>query len=287
MMKLTNKHSLPDPIVQAIMEDDYNKGDGDYSVTELWSSPRIVQLEQQHGDEIEVDAIDLIWSLFGRAMHNMLSQRDMEAVTEKRLYSMISGKKVGGQFDRFIYHLGGIEDYKVTSVWHVMNLTPESDWFWQQNSYAHILRDNGYDVKYLRINALLRDWNRNEAKRSEIITIDLPLAEPGLIKFALEQRVAEHEAAKIGLPLCSDKDRWYRPAKWAVMKQGNKKATKIFDEEHQADTFIAQATKDQAKLYTEKRPGTYIRCEDYCSVAEFCEQWKNDPDNPVNILKGI
>jgi hypothetical protein len=289
-MKLTNRHHLPDPIVQAILADDYDKGEGDFSVTELLKPPQIAHLERIHGDELESDVVDNIWSLFGRAVHLMLARQDREATTEKRLYITRDGSKIGGQFDRFVFEQGGIEDYKVTSVWHFKNVGPGSEWECQQNLYAHILRANGYDPKYLRINAFLRDWNVHEAKRidnypqKQFATVDLPLWSSEKAEALLMERLKLH---KENPPQpCSPEDRWYRPGVWAVMKSGRKSAVKLLPTEGEANALIAQQ-KDSSKHYTQFRPGSYIRCESYCPASTFCKQWADDPENPTNILKGF
>jgi hypothetical protein len=60
------------------------------------------------------------------------------------------------------------------------------------------------------------------------------------------------------------------------MKNGRKSAIKLFDTREDAAAFIASAT-DARYLYLEERPGSYLRCQKYCSVASFCPQWQADP----------
>lgn len=295
-MKLTNRFNLPQPIVDSILNDDYDPGDSDITVTQLWKSPRIVTLEQQHDEQLETDVIDNIWSLFGKSVHDMLSKIDMTASVEQRLYITREGWKIGGKFDRFVIAHNVIEDYKVTSAYHYMHQTPDSDWVTQQNTYAHILRENGYHVSGLRINALLRDWSKHEAARNpdypprQFMTMDLPMWEPDYAERRIVERVQAHQSARSGsLPLCTDADRWARPKTYAVMKEGRKTAVKLFPVPGEASNFISMQTKDQDKLYIQERAGSYIRCEGYCAVgaAGLCDQWNNDPDNPANITKGL
>lgn len=73
-MKLTNKHNLPEPVVDAVKNDTYNKGKAGYSVTELISPPRIRVLREQHWEELEEDVVDRIWSLMGQLMHLLLER---------------------------------------------------------------------------------------------------------------------------------------------------------------------------------------------------------------------
>ena len=64
-MKLTNKHNLPATFVNVITRPTYSRGDSEISVTEILSPPQLVQLRRRHAEEIEVDAADQVWSLFG------------------------------------------------------------------------------------------------------------------------------------------------------------------------------------------------------------------------------
>ena len=73
-MKITNKAGLPEAIVQAVRADPYDKGAARFSVTELIGPPIIRLLHQQHDDEVEEDAADRIWSLFGSAVHGILER---------------------------------------------------------------------------------------------------------------------------------------------------------------------------------------------------------------------
>ena len=71
-MKLTNNFNLPETFINVIKRPQYSRGKAQISVTEMLNSPRIVQLRQKHMDEIETDAADMVWSLFGSAVHNIL-----------------------------------------------------------------------------------------------------------------------------------------------------------------------------------------------------------------------
>src|SRR3990167_5596923 len=49
-MKLTNKQGLPQPLVEAVRNDSYGRGDADISVTQLLAPPRKVALIHEHAD---------------------------------------------------------------------------------------------------------------------------------------------------------------------------------------------------------------------------------------------
>jgi hypothetical protein len=286
-MIYTNRNNLPEEVFKVLSKERYSSGDTDYSVTTLKSPPRIVQLERRHEHEIESDAIDNLWSMFGQMAHNLLEEHGSdEALTEERIYMDILGRKISGAIDHF--KDGIITDYKVTSAWTLVYGSRVKEWEEQLNMYAYLLRASGHDIRRIRIVAILRDWDKNKAKAShdypqspiEIIPITLWSEEEQ--KVYIEERVylqvqAEDKSDE-SLPLCIAEEMWEQPSKYAIMKEGNKKATKVFDEEQDAEDFINgpgdHPHKDWRTLSIVKRPGKRTRCEDYCDVNCFCSQYK-------------
>ena len=91
-MKLTNKFNLPDTFVNVIQRPTYSKGKAHISATELINSPRIVQLKKKHWEDITQDASEMVWSLFGSAVHNILEHgKDKHHIVEERLTPTLKG----------------------------------------------------------------------------------------------------------------------------------------------------------------------------------------------------
>lgn len=285
-MQITNKFNLPQPLMAAIENDEYSRGSADISATSLWKAPRIVALEEANADKIVIDANDTGLSFFGRAMHEYLAKRTVDATVENRLYMKREGWVVSGAIDRATLMLGGIEDWKTTTAYVVQNITRKDDWEQQLNTYAHLARENGFDPKYLRIHAIVRDWSQMEAlrnpnyPRSWYASFDVALWTPEEAELKICARIREHQAARHELPECSPEDRWLRPGKTAVMKQGRKTAVKLFDTPAEASAFISDQS-DSGRLYLESRPSIAMRCQHYCAVGSsgLCSQWNNDPSN--------
>jgi hypothetical protein len=83
-------------------------------------------------------------------------------------------------------------------------------------------------------------------------------------------RLKAHGDAQHVLPLCSPEERWERPAKWALMKVGNKRATSLHDTRESAEIeFEARPGTDWR---IEERPAEPIRCAQYCSARPVCSQ---------------
>ena len=73
-MKWTNKLNLPEAIVNAVTNDDYNKGFSDISITGLTSPPRIRVLKKKYDAELEEDISDRMFVLLGQIMHGILNE---------------------------------------------------------------------------------------------------------------------------------------------------------------------------------------------------------------------
>lgn len=259
-------------------------GNARISVTGLLKPPRIGLLWRKHHHKMERDASDMIWALFGQAIHGILERGgDEEHIPEERLFIEVRGWRVSGQID--VQKIGDryrITDYKSTSAYAVMSEKP--DWEQQLNCYAHLLRENGQEVESLHVCAFVRDWNRHRASenldypQSPAVMLDIPLWSKEQAADFIEQRVLVHQAAQadwdmeIDPPYCTDDERWMRRPTYAVMKSGNKRATKVFDDAQSATSFA----KDKGvNFYIETRPAEPIRCTgDYCGVAQWCEQYR-------------
>ncbi len=279
-MKITNKAGLPAPLVRAIELDPYDASEVDYSTTTLIKPPRIVALERQHAAELEEDASDRIWALFGQLGHLVLERAGGEGdeIVERRVIAERLGKKIGGQVD-LLYGGKTLVDYKFTSQYSVKDgVKPE--WEQQHNINALLCRENGIHVTSAEIVACYRDWSVAEARRdrdypqTQVQVFPVKLWSPEVQESYLADRISRHVRAMVELPLCTPLERWARPEKWAVMKEGNKRALKLHDSEAQAAEHLGHVGVN-AKYYVEHRPGINVRCTDYCSVGAqgFCSWW--------------
>ena len=87
-MILTNKFNIPQTFVNVIKRPTYSKGRANLSVTQLINSPKIVALTQTFQDELEEDVADMVWSIFGSAVHTVLEHgKDDNHIVEARLHA--------------------------------------------------------------------------------------------------------------------------------------------------------------------------------------------------------
>ena len=167
---ITNKYNLPQTFVNIMKRPTYSKGKANISATELISSPRIVQLRKLHEDKIETDVADMVWSIFGTAIHGVLEHgKDENHLIEERLHANVDGWSISGAIDLQIINEDGtvtINDYKTTGAWAVMN--EKIDWELQLNIYAWLVEKvKQVPVKKLEIVAIIRDWSRRDAAIKE------------------------------------------------------------------------------------------------------------------------
>jgi hypothetical protein len=285
-LKITNKFNLPKTIVNALHRPTYTKGKANLSATELISSPRIVQLKRLNAEHLEQDAADMVWSLFGTAMHNVLEHgKDNNHIVEQRLYAPMESWTISGAIDLQTLEPDGIviSDYKTTGAWAVMN--EKADWEQQLNIYAWLVRKNKkIPVKALEIVAIIRDWNRREALTKEgypeapIKTLNIKLWSIEEQEAFIKSKVEDHSAALFAaetnddLPLCTPEQMWEKPTTYAIMKAGGVRAKKVCYSVAEAQAELAAAGKGYD---IQVRPGDRTRCSTFCQVRDFCSQWKD------------
>ena len=73
-MRITNKTNLPQSFLDFARSDKYSRGNADISVTSLIDSPKVRIMKEHYDDQMEIDAVDMVWSLFGTAVHSVLEQ---------------------------------------------------------------------------------------------------------------------------------------------------------------------------------------------------------------------
>ena len=297
-MKVTNKYNLPSAFVNYERANKYSRGDASYSATDLIGPPRIRILREGHEDEIETDIADRIFALLGTATHHVLSTGVSKngSISEERLFTEVGGIKISGAIDlqennndRTIT----VSDFKVCS-WYAIKDGPKSDWIEQLNIYAYLVETTkNIHVSKLQVYAIIRDWTRRMAERTEgypqapIATVPIPLWSADDRDDYVSERVRLHALADTSFdleeeepPHCSDEERWAQPTKWALMKKGRKTAVKLFNSENAAQDALSTAAPKPyvtGNYYVEERPGRYTRCEeDYCGVSNWCNQYQKE-----------
>jgi hypothetical protein len=281
-MKITNKTNLPKIIEEWAAADSYERGTAEFTTTELIKPERVLALERKHRNDIEVDVTDLTWRMSGQAKHiifqKIAEQNPERYVAEQRYTMAVAGTTISGQLDLYDKEDQVLYDYKECKVWKQI-LGDADEWTQQANINAFLCFNIGnFPVKRLINIAIFKDWSMRQAQRDSkypqqpIKAWPLPLWDKqGTLQF-IQQRIAKHQKAGANgaLPLCTPEERWLRPSKWAVMKQGRKTAVKLFDSHIEASAFIEEAS-DGKVMSVEERPSEDTRCLFYCDVNKFCD----------------
>jgi len=288
-VKITNDLNLPQPIMAAVMNDPYDDGGADISVTRLISPPRQVALLKGGSGYLSEDVSDRMYALLGQSVHTILERAPEDesiVMKEDRVFADIRGWRVSGQVD-LVYRDGDelvLADYKVMSVWEGMNGIND-DKVDQLNFLAALLRMNGIIVSRLEIVGLYRDWSKTKAKHGqhparqvEVFQVEAWAAVSQ--DAELINRVLRHQKAQGGdLPECTADERWERPTQYAVMKDGRKSALRVVGSEEDALSWavwkglMAEGEPLPPGHRIEVRPGECVRCENYCAAALICNQW--------------
>lgn len=286
-MKITNRLGLPQPFVSAV-EREYEYTPKRYSVTAILKGAREAILQRRHDSEIESDVSEMVWAIFGTAVHSILegAQETPEQIKENKLVAkMPNGYELSGIFDLYDDATGTVTDYKTASVWKV-SLGEFEDWRMQTLIYCWMLREIGFDARRGQIVALLKDHSKAKAKTGEhpplpVFEIGWDFTDKDFVEatqyiYGRFAQIAEAEQLPDReLPMCSEAERWSRGEAWAAKKKGGKRAMKLFKTEDYGEEAEHRAREYAAVngYIVEHRPGIDAKCLDYCSAAPFCDHW--------------
>jgi hypothetical protein len=282
-MIITNKSGLPGNFLRACERDQHKKAD--ISVTELEKSPREYWLNRRHDNEIYVDVSDMIWLLFGKAMHAILEDgAEKNQLTEQYLTLNIGGVTLSGTSD--LYDGDKISDYKTTSVYTIMFGSRIEEWTRQLNVYHYLFAAHSFKAKELEIIALLKDWSRSKAKydtkypQASVIKIDIPIWPAERTEAYIKERIAlimaHKDTADKDLPLCSDEERWKKESVYKCMKAGQVKSKKNFEVKTEAEAYCKENNLELKEI-----PGECVKCASYCYGCSFCSQYLSGSEPPV------
>lgn len=276
-MIFTNKHNLPDYVVQWLTADNYDHEIDTVSATALQKPAKAAYLSRLHKDELSMDCSDLVAPRYGTALHDSFEKMGLGDRREERFYADFNGFKISGKLDMLIGDK--LHDFKSTSVWKYIHADFE-DYIIQLSIYRWLMHQNGQEVVPVgQICFLFTDWAGSKAKydptypKSRVAVVDITLWDyPVIEEWIGERLVAMHDIGLDRLPDCTDKELWKDPDKWAVKKIGAKKAIKLYNSEKEAEGALKEGQE------IEHRPSKAKRCG-YCSALHWCAQAKEMQNN--------
>lgn len=287
-MKFTNNNNLPQVLVDALTANTYDGKHSDdwISVTTLIKAPKEAELKRRHAAELVEDASENIYRLLGSSVHGVLEKAyAFGRITEERYEQEMAGVKISGKID--MWEAGILYDYKLTSVWSVI-LSDKKDWVNQVNCYAWLMRQHmGSEdaVQGAKVIALFRDWQKSKVDEEgypqlPVKILDVPLwrqiDQHDYIADRLVKHLSVRDMQDDEIPICTPEERWQVGDKFAVYKNGNKKALRVFDSLEEAEKLVnGMLVQYQDMTFkVEQRKGKDRKCADYCSVAGFCNYGK-------------
>ncbi len=223
MRVMTNELNLPGAYVRAVSpeNDKYDRGTCEFTATELIKPPRILRLKEVTKDEkINIDVMDSVHLLFGKAIHAILEHANRDGLVEKRFYAKIDGRVISSQIDTLSWDDNGagedLLDWKTCTIYQVNRKGKfDPDWASQVNIQLECLRQNGLDAKKLFVVPFIKDFSAIKAMVvpkyypiSGVLKVELPLWPREQTVDFIKHRMDLHDQAKIELPECTDDEHW-------------------------------------------------------------------------------
>src|SRR5574344_1390374 len=293
-MIVDNKFGYPNAIVEAaqdILSKEHNE-DGCVSATTLLRGAKETILTHRHFNEIHVDVDSVMDSMRGTAFHEFLSHYDQKHFTETKFSYDVEGTKVTGTLDVYNEEIRLIQDYKNCKVWKVV-MHDFEDWKKQGLIYAWLLSKNGHKATKFSFYAMFEDWSPSQAKANSdypqchmyTYTEDISENDIAGIEAFVQTKVKQlNDCNKLDdddIPPCTSKERWESETVFAVYKNANKTATKLFRTSEYSDKAESEAERYESentgkdKYHVEERTGESKKCINYCQCRDFCSFYKN------------
>ena len=291
-MHYTNRFNLPQYLVDWLIKDnyDYNQDPLTISATTLMKPVRAYWLTARHGDTLEIDVSELIAARLGSAIHDSIERVETPGVSkEERVRKTLEVDGVtftiSGKYDILVNENGRwtLRDIKTTSVWAYIFGGKDEDYRKQLSVYRWLLHGGEKHVGDVAfIDMIFTDWSSMKAKtednyppqrihpgyRIQLMTLEETEA---WIRERLSFFYRYKDISDTNLPMCTKEELWASDDKFAVMKPGAGRATKLCDSKEEATQYIAEK---KLSAVVESRPGKVKRCK-YCSAAPYCSQYKS------------
>lgn len=283
-MPLTNSLDLPQPFVDAATSD-HKYTPKRYSVTEVLGGTCEAVLKRRHAGEGEEDVADSVWRIFGSAVHKVLEQAEASPTQLQEQWFSVEvqdGYTLSGIFDLYDEATKTVVDWKTTGTikWQKQEF---EDYRLQTLIYCWMLRHEGYDAENGEVIMLLRDWSKPKARFEK----GYPQHQVQKVSWKFSERdfdeagryvadwfsdvILQEKRPDEELEPCSPKNRWHKDDKWAVVKNGVKRATRVLDDQEKANALCDELSRKTGKPHhVEYRKGEDVKCEMYCSVAFAC-----------------
>lgn len=268
-MKLTNKNNLP-KVFEKILDSQYESKPNSFGATTLLKPVQEIILERRYSHEMIEDIGNRIPMLIGTAVHDYLERHDDDDYVEMYLkHEIIPNYFVSGKIDKYDENSFSVVDYKTAKVNKIVH-EDFDDWRMQGLIYAWLLYKNKYHVEKIRFIALLKDWSMFAYNHNYSSDRYYPDSGVYVYEFKVDatsiKNIDDYLTNKMtqirDWQNLKDKDllekpieeKWQPKKTYAVIKNGKKRARKVFDKKDHAlqdirdDETIEERIESPSKL---------------------------------------
>lgn len=272
---------------------------GDYSATTVIDSPRRVALFKRYGEQVEVTPESQAASLVGTAVHDKMEQlltlanvKHPHYLVERSVVHPVNVgdglhfRLLGGKFD-ILKDRKDLIDIKTCKTWKLIFDPHKTDWTKQLNIYRYLLEQRHVHVETLTVVAFYLDWIESQALRNKQYP-QSPICEYAIDVWPFEEterfvleRMNMHYAAESmkdkELPKCSAEETWENAPEYAVFKNHDAKRAMKCYKDCDLNHAISEATQRKGvskDSYLEIRYQNRKRCDKYCSINGYCDQYQ-------------
>lgn len=272
--------SLPTPFLRCLLDDQYDKGQSEFSTTQLIGAPQKTWLGSQGHEEVRTPT-SVFYATLGTILHRILEDYAKEEegeIAERRLYATIQGRVVSGCIDLYETSTRTVSDWKFIGGDQSAIKEEHRKQLLINGRLAEL---NDWEVEHLSITYFIRDWKMLQAiinptaPQIGIKCFVIPYDREEAIKL-LNTCVSEHIAATEGNPReCSLEEKWQDPPIYAVMKNGGKRAVNGGKCGSMAE---AQSLIDKlgSGHHVQTRPATRTMCDYLCAFKAVCPQYRRE-----------
>lgn len=272
-MTLTNRKNLPNILLDVIKNDSYD-GVG-FTATTIINNPHLYYLRLKHKDDVVEDVLDHFHTLLGKAVHYVFEKAGSSYLTEVRFKTTIEDKRlikpveISAQIDVFDVTNKILTDLKIVTK---AKTGVSEEYEAQLNIQKYIMERNGFTVNQMELLHIYRDWYKKD-KYDSMLPQD-PIARKPVPMWTRTQ-VEEYIVTRLllfqnydGTP-CTEKERWTKPTVYAVKTPTANRSRKNFTNFDEAQMALKPGE------IVETRPGGDPRCQEYCSLNNFCSFYIN------------
>lgn len=201
----------------------------------------------------------------------------IQVYLEQRASRKVGEWVVTGQYD--IVMNGQVQDVKSTSTYAYTSGVNDSQYVMQGSIYRwlnpELITDDVMTIQYL-----FKDWSKVQAISNPnypaLPVVEKPFAlkdineADSFVKSKLSEIDLYIDAPEPELPYCTKEELWQKDSVWKYYgKLDAKRATKVFDNVHDANLYMSQ--KNGAGIVIEVK-GEPVKCG-FCNAAAHCSQF--------------